>query len=128
MIIFCKSKNVGVISSDCIDYVYICSDIWFTCNAAVLDEIGRHNLYVHYFCKSVKFWLSIVQDNIPRLRNTLYCMMKGLDDVDRHTASEIKLSPCVYGCRHMWLNQGVGDNSLFIETEVNGHVITRSAF
>ena len=26
-----------------------------TCNAAVLGELGRHNLYVHYFCKSVTF-------------------------------------------------------------------------
>ena len=56
-----------------------------TCNAAVLGELGRHNLYVHYFCKSVTFWLFIVQDNAPRLRNYLYRMLKGLDDVNRHT-------------------------------------------
>ena len=88
-----------------------------TCNAAVLGELGRHNLYVHYFCKSVTFWLSIVQDNTPHLRNSLYRMLKGLDDVERHTwASEIKQLLCVYGFRHVWLNQGVGDNSLFIET------------
>ena len=30
--------------------------------------------------------------------------------------SEIKKLMCVYGFRHVWLNQGVGDNSLFIET------------
>ena len=84
---------------------------------AMLGELGRHNLYVHYFCKSVTFWLSIVQDNTPRLRNSLYRMLKCLDDVDRHTwASEIKQLLCVYGFRHVWLNQGVGDNSLFIET------------
>ena len=88
-----------------------------TCNVAVLGELGRHNLYVHYFCKSVRFWLFIVQDNAPRLRNSLYRMLKGLDDVNRHTwASEIKQLLCVYGFRHVWLNQGVGDNSLFIET------------
>ena len=56
-----------------------------TCSAAVSGELGRHNLYVHYFCKNVTFWLFIVQDNAPRLRNYFYHMLKGLDDVDRHT-------------------------------------------
>ena len=64
-----------------------------TSNAAVMGELGRHPLHIHYFCRCVKFWFNIIHNNAsePRLRTSTYNNLKRLDDNGRHTwATEIR--------------------------------------
>ena len=44
-----------------------------TSNTAVMCELGRHPLYIHYFCRCVKFWFNIIHNNAsaPRLRTSI---------------------------------------------------------
>ena len=59
-----------------------------TSNAAVMGELGRHPLYIHYFCRCVIFWFNIIHNNAsaPRLRTSMYNNLKRLDDNGRHTS------------------------------------------
>ena len=84
-------------------------------NAAVLGELGRRPLRVQYNFRCVKYWLTIVQDKSKRLRNSLYYVLKNLDDVGKQTwASEIKGLLYRNGFGHVWVNQGVGDVEHFL--------------
>ena len=84
-------------------------------NAAVLGELGRRPLRVQYNFRCVKYWLTIVQDKSKRLRNSLYHVLKNLDDVGKQTwASEIKGLLYRNGFGHAWVNQGVGDVEHFL--------------
>ena len=83
-----------------------------------MGELGRYPLYIHYFCRCVKFWFNIIHNNAsePRLRTSMYNNLKRLDDNGRHTwATEIRYLLYRYGFGHVWLNQGVEDIPLFLE-------------
>ena len=86
-----------------------------TSNAAVMGELGRHPLYIHYFCRCIKFLLNIIHNNAsaPRLRTSMYKNLKSLDDNGTHTcATQIRYLLYRYGFGHVWLNQGVQDNPI----------------
>ena len=86
-----------------------------TSNVAVLGELGRMPLSVIYKYKCVKFWLKIVQDNDIRIRNSLYKILKGYDDVGGHNwVSDIKCLLCSYGYGNIWFQQCVGNTDLFL--------------
>ena len=82
-----------------------------------MGELGRHPLYIHYFCRCVKFWFNIIHNNAsaPHLRTSMLKNLKRLDDNGRHTwATEIRYLLHRYGFEHVWLSQGVEDIPLFL--------------
>ena len=113
------TKYAGPIEAVHIKYCkYILRVSSSTSNAAVMGELGRYPLYIHYFCRCVKFWFNIIHNNAsePRLRTSMYNNLKRLDDNGRHTwATEIRYLLYRYGFGHVWLNQGVEDIPLFLE-------------
>ena len=56
-----------------------------------------------------------MHDHSKRVRNSLYHMLKNLDDVGKHTwASEIKLLLYRYGFGYVWVSQSVGNIEVFL--------------
>ena len=72
--IWCGDLGHKVYGSNSIEAVHIkyCKYILrvssSTSNAAVMGELGRHPLYIHYFCRCIKFWLNRIHNNasVPR--------------------------------------------------------------
>ena len=84
-------------------------------NVAILGEVGRLPMFIQYHKRCVKYWLKLIE--MDQNRNPLACykMLKDLDDQGRRTwATDIRNMLYRYGFGHVWMNQGVGDTTAFI--------------
>jgi hypothetical protein len=91
-----------------------------TPNIAVLGETGRLPMYVLYFKKCVKFWLKILSMPSYRYPRASYGMLLSLDNLGRQTwATSVKNLLYKYGFQHVWDQQGVGNEAVFLREFVN---------
>ena len=86
-----------------------------TSNNAVLGECGRHALYIASFKTCIKYWLKILKMPESRYTKCCYAMVKRMDERGKKTwATCVKEMLYKYGFGIVWIEQGVGDESLFI--------------
>lgn len=82
----------------------------------VYGETGRHPLYVNMYMKSIKFWLRIIKMPPERLPNKAYKMLLHMHGQNRNSwASSVCFLLHKYGFDDVWVNQGVGDESVFLK-------------
>ena len=81
---------------------------------AVLGELGRSPLAIHYKLRCIKYLLLKLADQ--RMPKACYKMLKNLDENGRKTwANDVKLLLQTFGFIFVWMQQGVGDESVFLE-------------
>ena len=97
-----------------------------TPNAAVLFELGRYPVALHYHLRCVKFWLKLLSMPDSRLPKSSYHMLKALDEQGRQTwASSVRslLQQLDFG--YVWTAQGVVNEDMFLsifETRLKEHL------
>ncbi len=86
-----------------------------TSNSATVGECGRFPIYVQCIKKCVKYWLKLLQMPSYRYPKCCYLMLKRMDERGKHTwATDIKTVLYKFGFGAAWMNQGVGDERLFV--------------
>ena len=81
----------------------------------VYGETGRYPLYVNVYVKSIKYWLKILKMQTERLPYRAYKMLLFLHEQNRNTwASSVCYLLYKYGFDEVWVNQGVGDEKMFL--------------
>lgn len=84
-------------------------------NLAAMGECGRLPLTVFVFKKILKYWFKILQMPDHRYVKCCYKKLKRLDENGKMTwATSVKELLFRYGFGVVWLEQGVGNESLFI--------------
>ena len=84
-------------------------------NVAILGEVGKLPMFIQYQKRCVKYWLKLIEMDQNRSPLACYKMLKDLDDQGRRTwATDIRNMLYRYGFGHVWMNQGVGDTTAFI--------------
>jgi len=82
---------------------------------ALLGETGRLPLAVHYHYRCVKYWLKLLQLPSHRYPSACYKMLYNLDRNGRYTwATSVRTMLCQFGFEHVWTQQGVGNESVFL--------------
>ena len=70
---------------------------------------------VQYHSRCVSYWLKIVKLPPSRLPKACYIMLRDLDIAGRQTwATSVQKLLCRYGFNHVWAQQGVGNEELFL--------------
>jgi hypothetical protein len=86
-------------------------------NLAAVGECGQISIFVQTATQCIKYWLHILKLENYRYPKHVYNMLHHYDNCNIHTwASEIKLILCKSGFGHVWYFQGVGNDSLFIQS------------
>ena len=81
----------------------------------LLGEMGRYPLALHYFQRCIKYWLKVIQIPTARYPHVCYQMIYRLHNNGRHTwATEIALLLTKFGFQHVWAQQGVGNEDVFL--------------
>ena len=86
-----------------------------TPNNLVYGELGRYPLTIYNIVKATKYWLKIIKMEHSRLTNQAYKMLLALSDQRKEnwaSATRNVLNSAGFG--HAWLNQGVGNEVLFL--------------
>jgi len=86
-----------------------------TTNNAVMGECGQYPVYIECVKKCIKYWLKILRMPDTRYVKCCYGMLKGMDENGKETwVSGIRTLLFQYGYGVVWMNQGVGDEGIFI--------------
>ena len=86
-----------------------------TTNVVALSECGRHQMYVHYHYRAIKYWCKLIESHPNRYINKCYTLLYQLDQSDRHNwASDLRVLICSLGFGHVWYQQSVGDVKYFL--------------
>ena len=88
-----------------------------TPNVMVYGETGRYLLFVTFLVKSVKYWLRIFKMPDHRFPYNSYKMLLYLHEQNRkkNWASSLCFLLYKYGFKHVWENQGAGDEKTFLK-------------
>ena len=66
--------------------------------------------------RCIKYWLKLLKLPDQRVPRAWYKMLKNLDENGRKTwANDVKLLLQRFGFNFVWMQQGVGDESVFLE-------------
>ncbi|XP_071119476.1 uncharacterized protein [Haliotis cracherodii] len=91
-----------------------------TPNAIVYGECGRYPLHVNAMCRSVKYWLKLIEIDEERIPRKSYNMLVYNVKCGRHNyASSIRSILFSHGFGVVWLRQAVGDKPLFMNSFKN---------
>jgi len=86
-----------------------------TSDIAVLGECGRCPLFVHYYCKVIKYWTRLLCMNDENISKQCYWMLKKLDENNRHNwVTDLKGLLFRYGYGVVWFAQELGDPDHFV--------------
>ena len=86
-----------------------------TMNFAALSECGRHQMYVCYHYRAIKYWCKLIESQPNRYINKCYTPLYQLDQSERHNwASDLRILICSLGYGHVWYQQSVGDVKYFL--------------
>jgi hypothetical protein len=86
-----------------------------TSDAGVIGECGRLPIARYYLLKCIKYWMKIIKMPHTRYVRACYEMIKHIDECNRITwATSVRKLLCKYGFSDVWVNQGVGDEQIFI--------------
>jgi hypothetical protein len=88
-----------------------------TQNDMIYGELGRYPLKLNRFCRIIKYWLKVV-----KCKETKYIFKVYQSMLDYHEqnpgksnwASLVKKLLSELGFYEVWLNQGVGNNDIFL--------------
>ena len=81
-----------------------------TSDVALLGELGRNPLALHYKMRCVKYWLKLLKLPDQRMSKACYKMLKNPDENGRKTwANDGKLLLQTFEFNYVWLQQGVGE-------------------
>ena len=87
-----------------------------TRNLMVYGETGRYPLFVNIYVKCIKFWLRILKMPPYRLPFKAYKMLLHLHEPNKKTwASSVCYVLYKYDFGDDWVNQGVGDEKVFLK-------------
>ena len=74
-------------------------------------------IFTDYYCKCVKYWISLTRMNNTRYPYHCYKMLRNLDNSGRTTwATKVKTILFKYGFGYVWVNENVGDEALFLKS------------
>jgi hypothetical protein len=86
-----------------------------TPNFLVYGESGRYPLYINAYCRSIKYWLHVLQLPDDRLPHKAYNMLYRLHNAEKtNWVSRIHDILYKYGFGYVWENQGVNNSKHFI--------------
>ena len=86
-----------------------------TSNAAVLGETGMYPVSIYYIYRCIKYWLKLLSMDTHSYPHCSYKMLLNLSENGRITwATKIKRLLFRNGYGYVWLNQGVGNEELFL--------------
>ena len=84
-------------------------------NHIARGECGRYELYINYMCRPIKYFLHIQKLDENRLPKQCYRMMFKMNENGRVSwCTKIQELLFHHGFGHVWENQGVEDDKLFI--------------
>jgi hypothetical protein len=84
-------------------------------NKMVYGDLKRHPLYINSFCNSVRYWLRLLKMEKSRLTHNAYHMLLALDNLGKDCwVSNIRNILCESGFGFVWLQQGVGNDKMFL--------------
>ena len=77
---------------------------------AIIREIGKYLVALHYYSRCIKYWFKFICMPDQRYPKVCYSMVKVLDERCRITwASNIRCLLGRYGFSYLWIIEGVGD-------------------
>lgn len=88
-----------------------------TPNKMIYGELGRFPLYINSYVRCLKYWFRLLEMDQNRLPKQAYMMLFKLDENGKRCwVTEVReiLSKC--GFHYVWLQQGVGSVSSFIQS------------
>ena len=92
-------------------------------NIAALGELGRNTMYSQRLCKIIKYWFKLLHANENRYIKNCYSYQYELSENGRECwCSDLKKLLYHLGFGVVWVNQGVGNEELFM-IEFNQRVI-----
>jgi hypothetical protein len=81
-----------------------------TTSVAVLGELGRRPMCVHYLLKMVTYWCKLTVMNNARYPRSCYKMLYELDNVGKtNWATHVNETLFKYGFGYAWIAQEVGN-------------------
>ena len=94
---------------------YVLKLPWQASNAFVRGELGRFKLNCYYILKPIRYWLRLLEMSDTRMHKQFYkCQYKWAENGDTCWALHIKNILFQSGFGYAWLNQGVGNKTMFL--------------
>ena len=86
-----------------------------TSNVAVMGELGRFPVFTSTYVKVIKYWIKLVEMDNTQLPKSAYNTLYLLDDAGKtNWVTHVKNLLYRYGFAYAYINQGVGNNAVFI--------------
>ena len=87
-----------------------------TPNDLIYGETNRYPIYINSAIQCIRFWFRLLHMNVHRLPRRAYNMLYDLDvKGKKNWVSDVRCCLFENGFGDVWLNQGVGNVSLFIK-------------
>ena len=87
-----------------------------TCNIAARGEFGRKRLIHYRFCRIIKYWIKLLNENCNPILKIAYNEQLRLDSAGHNVwASDVRVLLCSLGFSELWHSQSVPNQNIFFK-------------